>query len=141
MIDSVVRLRKTPFAFILGFHGVPFLALLTAPALPVVYLFGHVGYVVLLSLLILGSLVGLLGNRVVLLGDSIESGLRWFPKTVRRSEVVRAQEGKVGWNRGFLTGIVVVTKSGQLIPVVGSAPMTKRTREDWIAMINNWAKE
>lgn len=91
-----------------------------------------------LVVLLLG-LVALLDpftKRVVLHGDRIEFGFRWSPKVVQYSSIVRAQEGKVHWGRGFVTGVVLWVASGELQPVLGSAPMSSKVREGWIREIN-----
>ena len=138
----MIRLRKSVFAFIFGFHGFSVLATLGLVAsLSVPLLTGEVeiGLLVGCGLFALLVAAGMFGSRVVLFEDRIESGLRWFPRVVERDRVVDAREGKVHWNRGFLEGVVVVTADGELVPVAGSAPMSKSAREAWIAAIRQWA--
>jgi len=125
----------------LGFHG---FAVLTVP-LAGVFLEGVIeGSADPLYLMVVFAcllpLVGVLGSRVVLFEDRIESGLRWFPKKMQRADIGGAQEGKVLWGRGYMTGVVVWTEDGDLEAVLGSAPMSEKARKAWIAQINVWAR-
>lgn len=142
MSSTVIHLRRPLWALLLGFHGFGLLSLPVVGVMLAGVADGSADPLYLIVVLVgLLPVVGVLGARVVLFEDRIESGLRWFPKTVQRSDIGGAQEGKVNWGRGYMTGVVVWTEVGDLEPVVGSAPMSEKARKAWTAEINRWARQ
>jgi len=138
--EPATRLRRPAWAWFLGVHGqVAFFLVVSALSMHAyLYLLVRDALLFVPVVVCLALLLFLLGTRVVLFEDRFESGHRFFPKSIDRSNIVDVSEGKVLWGRGYLTGVVLILDDNSSAPIAGSAPLSKTVRQRWIADIRVW---
>ncbi|HEC10542.1 MAG TPA: hypothetical protein ENI86_13425 [Acidimicrobiales bacterium] len=77
--------------------------------------------------------------RVELRDDCLVAGHRIHPLKLKRTDIERAEIGKVWWGRGYARGIKLILKNGKRLDMPLSAILLADRLDDWITAINQWA--